>query len=199
MEFWVTPSKKITDFKQPLSIEDKIQLFEESTDKWHLHIAELCINGGKDDEGKEIPAIYGSGFAVLKILLSYFEMIAKYEYGFNEKGNSPKYFKKGVKSVFHQLKNYEKDIVDDLLKVLYEQVRCGLYHEESSGVNIIISADINALIFDSDEKILGINPHKLPSILREHLKRYVARLKDANNKTLRRDFEGHFDWLRGNR
>ncbi|MCK5562483.1 MAG: hypothetical protein KAJ51_17920 [Thermoplasmata archaeon] len=196
MEFWVTQSKKVTDFKQPLSIEDKIQIFEEGTAKWHLHIAELCINGGKDGEGKEIPAIYGSGFAVLKILLSYFEMIAKYEHGFNKIANSTEYFKKGVKSVFPQLKSYEKDIVDNLLTVLYVQGRCGLYHGDLTGTNIILSANINALEFVSDEKILGINPHKLPSILREHLKKYVARLKDANNEPERRNFESHFNWLR---
>ena len=43
-------------------------------------------------------------FATLKVVTSYFEMIAKYRDGFNQPGQSGEYFKKGLTQVFPEVK-----------------------------------------------------------------------------------------------
>jgi hypothetical protein len=62
---WITPYHTDADFNWPLSPDDKVTIFYERTMGWQLGIADLC---------KDIPL---SGYAILHIVLSYFEMIAK--------------------------------------------------------------------------------------------------------------------------
>ena len=194
---YITPFKQETDFEYPLSIDSKIEIFEESTEGWQLYIAELCMNGGKDFKNKDIPPIDGSGFAVLQILLSYFEMIAKYECGFDKKGKSEEFFKKGVKSVFPKLSKNNNEDVNILLKILYEDGRCGLYHGGLTESRILLSGDPNyAMGFHTKSKVIIINPHKLPGVLKKHLKNYVTKLKNPKEVKLRKNFEKRFDWHR---
>lgn len=91
---WLSPSYHDTDFSLPFSLEDKITLFEDRILGWKLNIADQLINGSQEKS-----PIRHSGYATLDIVFSYFEMIAKYEAGFTG-GESKKYFKQGVYSVF---------------------------------------------------------------------------------------------------
>ena len=105
---WISPSFQVTDFRQPLSISDKIAIFEDRTIGWKLDIADQVINGRKRSDGSEERSpILHSGFATLEIVFSYFEMIAKYEDGFAQKGGSRKFFELGVYSVFPELRRYQ--------------------------------------------------------------------------------------------
>ena len=79
---WISPTYQDSDFPVPHSIDTKITLFEDRALGWKLNIAEQIINGKKKADGsEERPPIQHSGFAVLDIVFSYFEMIAKYENG----------------------------------------------------------------------------------------------------------------------
>lgn len=40
-----------SDFNSPLSFDDKVTIFRERIWGWHLHIAQLCINGGQVHDG----------------------------------------------------------------------------------------------------------------------------------------------------
>jgi len=78
--------------------------------------------------------------ALRKSCTSYFEMIAKYENGYAKTRRSEEHFRLGVYSVFPELRNFQASanvpgvqgnvvsIVDCVLDVLYEGLRCGLYH-----------------------------------------------------------------------
>jgi len=85
---WLSPSYQDTDFPLPHSLDTKITLFEDRVLGWKLDIADQIINGGQEKS-----SIRHSGFAVLDIVFSYFEMIAKYEDGFTGR-KSEEYFKK---------------------------------------------------------------------------------------------------------
>lgn len=194
---WITPFSKDTAFKSPWTIDDKIRIFEESTRGWQLDIAEICINGGKDHAGNNIPIIKDSGFAVLHILLSYFEMIAKYEDGFTRIGKSEFYFKEGVKSVFPNLYDESRNTVDRLLDIMYHKTRCGLYHGGLTEKNVILTGEVDFPIgFDAKNEILVINPHKLPRTLMDHLDNYVTKLRDSKYLEIRKNFERRFDSYR---
>jgi hypothetical protein len=100
-----------TDFTSPLSFEEKVELFYEQTLGWQLHIADLIANGGMTfgavgrTPSYPIPAVDHSGFAVLHICLSYFELVGSILVPKSPKASSTKIFKTGVESVFPNLFN----------------------------------------------------------------------------------------------
>jgi len=50
-----------------------------------------------------------------------------------------------------------------------------------------------AIVYDSVAGHLTLNPHRLPSTLRDHLSAYVRDLNDPTQRTLRANFEKRFD------
>ena len=136
----------------------------------------------------------------MQIMLSYFEMIAKYEDGFvppdPTKGFSAKYFKAGVKSVFPEqfCGNNQADI-DSFLDVFYKKVRCGLYHMAQTKAGIVFTGEQRRIFhFDPKSGYLVVNPHALPNVLKEHLKDYCNRLRSIVNVELRKKFELRYDY-----
>jgi len=197
---WISWNHQDTDFAQPPAFDDKVGIFYERVWGWQLHIAELCLDGGKDHEGKvKLPKIPHSAFAAMQIMLSYFEMIAKYEDGFvpanPKQGQSAKYFKAGVKSVFPSLASEKQADVDAFLETFYEKARCGLYHMAHTEAGIVLTGEQQeALRFDLANKVLAINPHRLPAVLKDHLDGYRRKLLDAANADLRKKFEDRYDY-----
>jgi hypothetical protein len=189
-----------TDFPHGPSFDDKVAIFYERIWGWQLHIADLCLNGGKDHASKmDLPSIPHSAFATMQIMLSYFEMIAKYEDGFvpanPKQGQSAKYFKEGVKSVFPSLTNQNQLEVDSFLETLYEKARCGLYHMSQTEAGIVLTGGQQEILrFDPVKKELVINPHRLPAVLKTHLDDYRKRLLDASNSSVRQKFEARFNY-----
>ncbi|MFI5399200.1 MAG: hypothetical protein ACHQ9S_27025 [Candidatus Binatia bacterium] len=185
------------DRPRPWSFDTKVEIFGERVDGWQLLIAELCVNGGPNHDGTgHHPPIKHSGFAVLLISLSYFEMVGKYRAGYCKKGDSGKYFKEGVQFAIPDLALVpDKAAVKKFLADLYEKVRCGLYHVAGLGPNVGLTGDIPHVIqYESQQRVLLINPHLLPIVLRTSLGTYRYELSDPANTTLRNNFERRFDF-----
>jgi hypothetical protein len=187
---WITPNYQNTDFVWPLSIDDKITIFEDRTMGWQLGLANRIING---ESGAN--AIPHSGYAVLNIVLSYFEMIAKFRDGYDQQGESQHYFKQGVYEVFSQLRTHPRGAVERLLDVLYHGGRCGLYHGGMTDSRIVLTGQLDAaMAFDEGNERLVINPHRLIPGLIAHFQRYIGELRDTANEPLRSNFERRFDY-----
>jgi hypothetical protein len=200
---WISPSYQDTDFPHPHSLDTKISLFEDRVLGWKLDIADQLINGSQEQS-----PIRHSDYATLDIVVSYFEMIAKYEDGFAKAGKSGDYFKAGVYSVFPEFKNIPPkmqspsspvgnvvSLVDVVLGLMYEGIRCGLYHSGITNGKIFLTGEINTpMAFDLQLQVLIVNPHLLVPRLKEHVKDYVRRLRDANNTDLRTKFEVRYDF-----
>ena len=193
---WISPKSQETDFVWPLALEDKITIFLDRTSGWQLDIADYCINGKRNAEGELLAGpIEQSGFAVLHIVLSYFEMIAKYQEGFMTNGKSEYYFKQGVYSVFPHLKTESSSMVDSLLNILYFGARCGLYHGGMTDHRIVVTGDTAyPMVLDMSKPQLKINPHLMVPELKAHLWEYGRQLRNPGNKVLRRNFEKRFDF-----
>jgi hypothetical protein len=184
------------------SLEKKIEIFHAKVWGWTIHIAELVANGGKS-HGKvteaaaaaDVTRVPESGFAVMQILLSYFETIGIYVEGeTNPRGRSAELFEHGVLEVFPQLNSYPYSPTKAFLKTLYRGGRCGLYHRTATGKGVAL-ADLGNKVIEvwaNGEQIV-LNPHKLPAHLNQHLHSYCDRLKDAGNEQLRKNFEKCFD------
>jgi hypothetical protein len=192
----ISPRYSDTDFSWPLTLDDKITLFLDRVYGWQLDIADKCINGEKGLNGTVVrQQLIDSGFAALLIVLSYFEMIAKYIEGYQATGRSRYYFRTGVYHVFPQLGTAPQVIVDDLLGTLYEGARCGLYHSALTTSRIVLTgATTTSMAFNAATSMLIINPHLLVPALKRQLKNYEYQIKDITNTQLRQKFERRFDF-----
>ena len=205
---FISPSYQESDFPIPRSIDDKITIFEDRIFGWKLHIAEQLVNGTSGPDGNQDRSpIPHSGYAALDIVFSYFEMIAKYEDGFSNVGESKHFFKEGVYSVFPNMSNYQVpasvpgvqgnvvSIIEYVLDLMYSGVRCGLYHSGSTSGRVVLSEGFDGpLVFDPQNISLGINHQLLVPKLKEHFTSYINSLRDEGNQELRSNFEARFDF-----
>jgi hypothetical protein len=121
------------------------------------------------------------------MVFAYFEMFAQYYSGTGSESGSKIAFRYGVRLVYPA-----STLADSDLNAIYGRVRCGMYHNGYTKLGTLISRDfVEALAVDNGN--VQINPHKLLNDLQQHFTCYVAALKDANNATLRRNFERIFD------
>ena len=195
---------------------------------WQLDIADRIINGYENQNRAKIPDIPHSGYATLSILTNYFEMYGKYYSGYIEKeSNSRYFFEKGFNLIANELGWYKEfsytkeqletiqEVVEKrtgmkimleikgikespLIKELYKNVRCGLYHIGMTLGNIrtshiFLSSFVLMLSGDKDDCVLYINPHILPKDLIRHLEYYETQLREPKNNELRDNFEKRFN------
>lgn len=188
-DWQITPKHMRSHFTLPLSIEQKIAVFYEQTDGWQLGIADRIINGVRDKNDEAIEPSQ-SAYAVLNIVFSFFEKIAKYQDGYiGKESKSRYYFKKGVTSIFPVAEKYP-----ELLDLLYTDVRCGLYHSGFAEPRVFIRTDLEGAIAFTKSKRLFINPRILVRKLREYLKSYTERLQVADSVEARKRFEKRFNF-----
>ena len=184
MAFAISPHFQDIDFPSGMSLDQKIEVFADRVKGWQLDIAQQCADN-----------IPHSGFAVLSIVCSYFEMIAKFQDGFTKDGKSEEYFSRGFDNVFPNLSNPSPEIRERLLKKLYKDVRCGLYHAGITGPNIELSGDFDfSVAFAVRPDRVQINPHRLVPDLKQHFQSYIRQLRNHKNEDLRRNSEARFDY-----
>src|SRR5262245_11973387 len=122
-------------------IEDKIDVFEDQISGWLLCPAQALCSPGCSERAN-------AGFAVLAIVCSYFEAIESYHRGSESRKKSKQFFRGGFLKVFpdlsrslkaagHSLPGLEAEIADDV----YEQLRCGLFHEALVKHRVLIRND----------------------------------------------------------
>ena len=191
---WVSYKHQHTEFTGSLSIKKKVELFYAQTLGWQLHFADLIARGGDTLEAPggnpaySVVAVEHSGFAVLFICLSYFELVGSMFVS----GDSKKRFKAGVKHVFPRHFNVYGEA---FLERLYAGARCGLYHaaRASKGVGLGEPPDGTALMYIPQADQVIISPARLPVALKDHLDRLKLDLLDPTNAALRKQFQRRYD------
>ena len=192
-EHWVSPKRKKDALAFPLSLDLKIDIFQERIDGWQIAIADQCYRGILDTAGNRIsPGIPHSGFGTLYLLLSYFEMIAKYEAG-DLSEVSGDWFKKGVKRIYPELAAKTETEKLQILKKLYKGARCGLYHAGLTRKFVYISGDVASIDFDVHSGTLTINPGDMIDRVAANLKSYCQQLRNPAETVLRANFKTKFD------
>lgn len=170
------------EFADGMTLDDKIEVFRDRVEEWQLNIAEKCW---------QIPH---SGFAVLHIVVSYFESMAKYIEGYTGTGRSKEYFKKGFYAVFPDLLLHTSNVRDTVLENFYDKVRCALYHGGMTLSGIFITGKQNdPVMFDTQGSNIFINPGELLEVMRRHFRGYCLELKKNENTELREKFKARFD------
>ena len=180
--FAISPKHTTLDFADHWALEDKIEVFIARIEGWQIGVAKEIIQKG----------ITHRGFALLHIILSYFEMLGKYLDGFIKERKSRFYFTKGVKATFPEIGEEEEAFLD----ALYENVRNGLYHVGMTKINVMLRDDIPGSIgFNPERKILVISPDRLVEDLDIRFHEYATQLRNPRkNLDIRRKFEARFDY-----
>jgi hypothetical protein len=173
-----------------LSFDEKVTIFRDQILGWQLDIGDACINGG-------LEVMRHSGFAVLSIVFSYFEMIAKMQEGYRGTRKVRPYFNRGVIDVFPELRCAAPVVRNEVLRILYQSARCGLYHGGLTQRRVSISADYEKpMIYDVHARSVRINPHILVPHLKSHFRNYIKALTSSSeHEGIRVNFERRFDFL----
>ena len=184
MPFAISPHHNLDDFPNGLTLDQKIEVFIDRVEGWMLGPAKEMVTKG----------LGYRGFALLSIVTSYFEMIAKYTEGFAQKGKSAHYFEKGLQMVFPEMALPD---AKDLLDSLYERVRNGMYHVGMTKPNVVLvdpSFGRGSIGFNSPTGAIVIAPDTLVDDLTIHFRSFAKQLRDPNQQTFRTDFEERFDF-----
>lgn len=179
--FAISPKYTTLDFPNGMTLENKIDVFVDRIEGWQIGIAKQIIQH----------EIQNSGFAILHIIFSYFEMLGKYLPGYIGDNKSKANFKRGVKATFPEIGTEE----EDFLNTLYKSVRNGLYHLGMTKINTMLSCGIPTSIgFNPEKKLLVICPDLLVKDLDIRFHDYIAELRNPNKMELRKNFETRFDF-----
>lgn len=213
---WITANHLVAPGFDPLKVpfEKKVEIFRAFTDVWFLAVAYQAIEGHQNPDGSEAINLYNpqkekyekylphAGWAVLHLVMNYFEVIGcfrcgmiktkKYQSGFNKTR-----FKDGFKQVIVTLSPYYRQyFFDDLINNedasdhLWD-FRNGLFHAGDIKSPIIISGGYEFSIkYRPDRDVLHINPHRFVPMLGLHLELYVKELLAAKEGSkIRINFE----------
>ncbi len=182
-EHWVSPTIKKSDLSFPLTIDEKIRVFEDRVIGWQLKIGLQCYH-----------VVPHGGFGALYITLSYFELIQRYREGSIGHYQAGKKFRDGFLD-FAKSIGYDGDpdyvTVRDLL---YEGARCGLYHVGMTSKRVFIGGKRPRMFdYDAAGSRLVIDADLLITAMIAHFQAYTAALRVPGNSALRSNFEKKFD------
>ncbi|MBI2448821.1 hypothetical protein HYV49_00820 [Candidatus Pacearchaeota archaeon] len=150
-------------------LSTKILVYEDRVKGWFLDI------------GKELKKNNEAGFVILMICASYIEGVVQFKLGKSSKGQSAKVFVDYVKSLFK--------VHETVARAIYEDMRCGLFHDGMSRRRIAISGELKyPVMIDINRKTIGINPHLFLQKLNKDFNDYIKNLKNKRNKKLRSNF-----------
>lgn len=157
----------------PNNIDDKIVIYERQVLKWFLERAVRLLGSEKND------------FIVLMICMSYLEGIEQYKTGDSSHRQSAQFFVNSVNRLYPGKYNGES------IRRLYEQSRCGLFHNGMTSGDVIVDSRFSSSIEFTGNDIL-ISPQKLLMDIKRDFNEYIKSLKVLSNKDLRNKFNGRF-------
>jgi hypothetical protein len=123
-----------------------------------------------------------SGYAILSVVMSYFEMIEQFEQGISSERNSKPFFLIGFGKVYRSTKLPNSEI-----EKIYDWVRCGMYHNSLTKNKSPLSR-FYQVGFDVTSCGIEINPGKVVEELSDHFEKWIAKLKDPSNVSDRHRF-----------
>lgn len=180
----ISSKSKRSDFPknkwQNWPFDEKVRLFQEQVQGWSINVA-------RDIKQKQIPH---ADFAILSILLSYFENIAKFIEGYNGKGESKSHFIKGIKYV------YPRKFQEKTIELLYDQARNGMYHIGLTGPKVQLDCSIKSGLIYKQNSFISC-PEKLIDEIQNHFDQYCKNLKDPSKRALRINFEKREKFILG--
>jgi hypothetical protein len=167
------PSKLATG-----ALADMIDVYEDQVLGWIVGPAKLMFEHEH------------SGFAVLALALTYFEPLGQSLTG--KFHDSYMNFKRGLTEVYPDTSGID----DEILRQLYSQVRCGMFHRGfAKGLVRITRGQVQAIVMHGDGKTVHsiiVNPWALLENVETHVLEHCAALRIPTDPR-RRTFEKWFN------
>ncbi len=173
-----SPKYYVTKLHNP-TFDDIVDVYEDRVNGWLIEPAKI------------INSYEHSGLSVLHIIFAYFEGHAAFYHGIDTNNQSNKCFRRAFKVVFPQISSHP--LVDQIMDILWFDGRNGLAHIGFPRRRIVLQDGDPVFRFEVNEnndKIIRvhIDRNKIVQGVEEHLVRYIARLRDPQEKVLRDNF-----------
>ena len=188
MDNFISPNYSQDKLENP-TMEDLIDVLKDRVLNWLFEPA------------KKLLVEKDNWFAVLCLLLTYFEGIWSYVTGVDSKGNSQRYFKDAFLDVFGQ-SGPPLDLFSRVAEVLYEDGRCGFFHDGMLRSRIFVGElrkdDILITLLrkkdgsvDHDGQIQSIliDPRRFMATIERHFIDYLLCLRSPQQTLKRGNFE----------
>jgi hypothetical protein len=172
------------------TICEKIDAFERHVFTRQLRIAQLLAEHFTLDIGGD--ELSESGFAILSIGLSYFEMIEQFATGQSSDHAVRVFFEGGFARVYPVSTVAPADV-----SRIYYMVRCGMYHTAMPKDRCGLSRHLPAAVAN-ENGVIVINPDRLIADLIKHFASFCSDLRDGAHYELCANFERMFDSLAAN-
>ena len=118
-------------------------------------------------------------------------MYWQYRRNQSSNGRSCQAWREGVIEIFHLADN---DRTRAAVDSIYRLVRCGLFHDGRTRLNVLLSGEFPHAISVDDQGVVRVNPHRLVPALLEHLESYVAALgREGPTSEIGSNFANRFD------
>jgi hypothetical protein len=174
----VLPAGRVT---AAMTVDEMIDRIEFSVTCRQLGIAEIMASEFLNECSAH--PLKESGYAILSVVVSYFEMIAQFINGEDSEKKSPKFFVQGFRAVYPAT-----PLTDDDIKKVYRVVRCGMYHGGMTKMGTHLSRYfMNGFTLQGSD--IFINPGRVIDEIKRHFIGYVARLRNLANTAERANFE----------
>lgn len=197
MKNYISPTYAHEKLDDP-GFDDLVDVFEDRVRGWLVEPCEMLL---KSEQG---------WFPAMSLALTYFEAIEVYLSGKDSKGSSKKHFVKGFTAVF-KTQDGDTDGLANIAKTVYEEGRCGFFHDGVSGRRICYSiARRDALLvtvprrkgrLDSKGEVqsIVINPVRFLWCVKRHFDKYISNLRNRDNADVRERFRMAVDlkWCLG--
>jgi hypothetical protein len=181
-DYFISPIHTASSIR-PGNLDDAITVFEAAVAGWVLDHARALTRSRY--VGRK-----SAGFAILFLISSYFEGIEPYIVGVKS-GKSHEVWRAGLRRVFPEL----AQVFDDVIDSIYGEVRCGLYHQMTSGPRFQIApaGPPFDLKLDSTGNLIAalLNPWEILKRVEMHFATYISDLKNPANTQLRQNFAGY--------
>lgn len=155
-------------------------MLEAQVDGWILQHAHTLVDAKN-------PARKHAGYAILMLIVSYFEGIEPFIAG-SKAGKPHEVFRSGLRQVFPELSATPDLAIDSI----YGELRCGLYHEGATGPRIQIARTPKPIIVKTDPAgnltAAVFNPWRVLKRVDSHFHAYIKDLRNPAQQALR----GHF-------
>ncbi len=169
------------------STDDFIDILEDRVVYWLLKPAKILLETPHGD------------IAAVSLLLSYFEAHAIYLVGQDSLGQSKRFFREGFVDVFTS-PNHNRAFLQRVADFLYEQARCGFFHDGIFREKVLFRDDLPGEFFVTVPQRNGkpdeggaiesvvINPRRFLNALVSHFANYISRLRDGAQTDARNNF-----------
>jgi hypothetical protein len=170
------------------TLGDLIDVFEDRVRSWLLEPSRALLQ-----------TQHGFVSAVC-LLLTYFEGYETYRRGKDSKGHSKEFFRKAFVDVF-KTPTVDMAFLARLADALYEDGRCGFFHDGTARSRILFSQQFAAEFVATVPRVGGkadetgpiqsilLNPQSFYAAVERHFMAYVKALREPSNSSLRTNFK----------